>query len=811
MAAEQQKTFLDRLRECELLEAGQLEELARLPEAQDPDPRTLGKLVLQRGWLSRFQVSTIASGRGKDLFIGPYVLLDRLGEGGMGQVYKAQHRHMSRLVALKLIRKEKLVHPDAVKRFYQEVQAAGQLHHPNIVLAYDANQAGGIHYLAMEFVDGIDLARLVKERGPLPVAAACDYVRQAALGLQHAHERGLVHRDIKPHNLLVTRQGGSAVVKVLDMGLARWQGAGEREKGLTQTGAVIGTPDYLPPEQAVSSRKADIRSDLYSLGCTLYYLLTGQPPFQADSVMDVLLQHQTEEAVALSRRRPEVPAGLQAVVHKLMAKRPEARYQTPAEAAAALELFCRDNGALTARQSARAAGVNDGLTVSGDRVSERASKCLVSPDVPLGTTVDHQEMLAEGKGTRLKQRVSVKPRRQKSTGASRRLLILGGISGGAALLLVGIIGLVIILNQGKPQPTTPSEEEPSVVARNRDRAEQPVVDPRPQPPPDPPDRKRPNPDIPKPPDQPPAPDPNLAPGELCRLLGHGDRVTGIAFLPDGNRLLSGSADRTVVLWDVASGKEVIRLQGHRGEVTGVAVSTGGTQALSCDTDGWMNCWDLKERRLLQEQRLSDGPINGVAIAPDGVWGLFAHSDGNLQMRALHGAVRGVTSKAVGGRWKGLRCVAYSGDNRHILFGTDEGEVHYWDVVAQRAVHQLAGHKGAVLSVAVLGTRGLSGSADGSVRVWDLQAGRMMAGLSVGTGPVTSVAFASDGDRFVWGGQNGNVFVHSPQVKQFPLCFRGHTGSVNSVAFAPDGRSVASASDDRTIRLWDVTKEPTPSQ
>src|SRR5262249_46140961 len=152
---------------------------------------------LERGWLTRYQINQVAQGRTKDLVIGSYIVLEPVGEGGMGQVYKARHQHMNRVVALKVIRKERLSNPEAVRRFYKEIQAAAQLAHPNIVLAFDAGQTGQTHYFAMEYIDGIDLSRLVKESGPLPVVKACDYIRQAALGLQHAHERGLVHRDIK--------------------------------------------------------------------------------------------------------------------------------------------------------------------------------------------------------------------------------------------------------------------------------------------------------------------------------------------------------------------------------------------------------------------------------------------------------------------------------------------------------------------------------------------------------------------------------------------------------------------------------------
>src|SRR5215831_17242075 len=182
-------TFLDQLRASGLLEPEQLDELATLAEAKQTDPRPLANQVLQRGWLTTHQINQVVLGRDKEFFIGPYVLLEKLGEGGMGTVFKARHRHMGRVVALKLIKKERLENPDAVQRFYREVRAAAQLVHPNIVLAFDAGQDGNTHYLSMEYVDGTDLARLVRESGPLPVAKACEYVRQAALGLQHAHER----------------------------------------------------------------------------------------------------------------------------------------------------------------------------------------------------------------------------------------------------------------------------------------------------------------------------------------------------------------------------------------------------------------------------------------------------------------------------------------------------------------------------------------------------------------------------------------------------------------------------------------------
>jgi tRNA A-37 threonylcarbamoyl transferase component Bud32 len=270
-----------------------------------------------------------------------YEVLEALGEGGMGQVFKARHLGLDRLVALKLIRSDRLSKREVVRRFQREARAAAKLTHPNIVTVHDYGEVGDTQYLAMEFLQGIDLSQLVKESGPLPVAEACDCVRQAALGLQHVHERGLVHRDIKPANLFRTAPDG--VVKILDLGLARLEHLTPPEhpsSELTQVGTVIGTPAYIAPEQATDSHHADIRADIYSLGCTLYFLLAGQPPFRPGSLAMVLLQHQLEEPPPLEAVRPDVPAAVAGIVRKMMAKRPADRYQTPAEVAAALAPFC---------------------------------------------------------------------------------------------------------------------------------------------------------------------------------------------------------------------------------------------------------------------------------------------------------------------------------------------------------------------------------------------------------------------------------------------------------------------------------------
>jgi serine/threonine protein kinase len=263
----------------------------------------------------------------------------------MGVVYLAQNKLMGRLEVLKVVGGHLVNRRGVLDRFQIEIRNAARLHHPNIVTAYSAIRLGESLALAMEYVDGFDLTRLVKAKGPLPVANACNYIHQAALGLHHAHEQGMVHRDIKPSNLMLTRQGSRALIKVLDFGLAKVKSEGAVDGGLTNEGQMLGTPHYIAPEQTIDARRADIRADVYSLGCTFYYLLTGGPPFDGTSLYDILQAHHSREATPLNLARPEVPVELAALVAKMMAKEPERRFQEPKEVAQALKPFFK-SGAL---------------------------------------------------------------------------------------------------------------------------------------------------------------------------------------------------------------------------------------------------------------------------------------------------------------------------------------------------------------------------------------------------------------------------------------------------------------------------------
>jgi WD40 repeat protein/serine/threonine protein kinase len=313
---------------CELVEDSVLESVVSDAESTD----AFAESLVSRGMLTDFQAERLLAGKAHTLTLGRYVLLDRIGAGGMGQVYRARHRTMNRIVAVKILPPNLTRNPQAIARFAQEVQAAARLSHPNIVRSHDASEANGIHYLVMECVAGQDLSSLVKQDGPLSVDQSLDCVMQVARGLQYANQQGVIHRDIKPANLLLSDEG---VVKVLDMGLARFEQQGDA--GLTRTGVVMGTIDYMSPEQALDTRRADARADIYSLGCTLHYLLTGKPVFAADTAMKKLLSHRESLIPSLTERCPEVSEALDAAFQRMLAKEPSDRLQTMQEVLDVLE------------------------------------------------------------------------------------------------------------------------------------------------------------------------------------------------------------------------------------------------------------------------------------------------------------------------------------------------------------------------------------------------------------------------------------------------------------------------------------------
>jgi eukaryotic-like serine/threonine-protein kinase len=329
------EAFLKNLRRSGLMTRQEIEEvLPRLPRSSRG--RVVARSLVEMGLLTKFQAELLLAGRTNGFLLGQYRILEQLGQGGMGRVFKAVHQTMNRTVALKLLAPHLVQTPKARDLFQREVRAAAKLNHPSIVTAYDANQIEDRHFLVMEFVDGPNLDQLVRGQKPLPIPLVCEIIRQAANGLQYAQEMGMVHRDIKPANLLVQLAGPNQdlTVKILDFGLARLHEPGQ-EALPGGDRVIMGTPDFLSPEQA-ALEEVDVRSDLYSLGCTFYFLLTGRVPFPKGTALEKLERHKTEDPVPVEELRPDVPAAVAGIVRRLMAKYPPHRFQTPAELAAAL-------------------------------------------------------------------------------------------------------------------------------------------------------------------------------------------------------------------------------------------------------------------------------------------------------------------------------------------------------------------------------------------------------------------------------------------------------------------------------------------
>ncbi|MFO0851623.1 MAG: serine/threonine-protein kinase [Gemmataceae bacterium] len=306
-----------------------------LADADLPDdPVKCAASLVKRGMLTQFQAKLLLNGRYRGFKVGAYVIREQIGQGGMGTVFLAEHAQLRRRVAIKVLsvtagdKSAKL----AVERFLREARAAAALDHPNIVRIHDVGQHGEVHYLVMEYVDGQTLDKLVQAAGPIACGRAVEYVTQAAAGLQHAYEKGFVHRDIKPANLMLARDG---TVKILDMGLARSLETNDKLTEVMDKGAVVGTADYISPEQAMNSPDLDIRADIYSLGASFFTIVAGRPPFEGNTTQK-LLAHQMKAAPSLATLDRTFPSGLAEVVAKMLAKKPEDRFQTPGEVITAL-------------------------------------------------------------------------------------------------------------------------------------------------------------------------------------------------------------------------------------------------------------------------------------------------------------------------------------------------------------------------------------------------------------------------------------------------------------------------------------------
>ncbi|MBL8799558.1 MAG: protein kinase [Planctomycetia bacterium] len=841
-----------------MLKRSQLDEVAVDLQQRFPDQRALAAELLRRGWLTAFQVNQVLRGKSAELVLDAYVLTERLGEGGMGEVYKARHQKLDRVAALKLIRKDKADSEEVIRRFRREIEAVSQLSHPNIVAAFDAGQAGDILFFAMEFIEGTDLSRLVREHGPLPIPTACDYMRQAAAGLGHAHERGMVHRDIKPANLLLTREGA---VKIADLGLARWRrSAGEESstKALTRDGAVLGTLDYVAPEQAMDSHAVDIRADLYSLGCTFYFLLAGRVPHPGGEAIEKLYRHRYQEPTLLEQVRPETPPAVAAVVRQLLAKQPEDRFQTPAELVSALT-------AIAAGQPLPA--TDPVQPPASDRTELEAP---TPPAQPLAVATSADSVVPQ-------------PRRQ------RRWV---GVLAATVLLLCGLALLAKtllpepaphtqpVLNVKGAPPTQPpssalatikateksapvgyvaraSREESllaTLAAHGLPNLQGPwyVIGPF-----DNPDRKGfdavygPEEGIDLKRSYPGKGGQILSwqewaefqPGDLatlpksrencCYYLYHAiacDRATtlplaigscdALTVWLNGRRLLAKNVTRPVV---PHQDRVTLDLQAGTNRLL-LKVCTHAARSLELCVLPELPV-DLQARygdRLQQEferitvketRRFSGGHSGAVSALVLSKQGRHALTAGSDKFFLYWDVADGQLVRKIDYAGSPIQGLTFLPDGKRALtaHGATKGvdaTVRLWDLATGTEVRRFDGHTDLVTSVACSadGRRALSGSWDGTLHFWDVETGKpLQVCRLMPPSYIYGVALTPDGTRALAACADSTIRVWDLQANREIGKLRGHTDKVRALDLSADGKQLVSGGWDQTVRLWDVEK------
>ncbi len=748
--------------ELGLIPAFELERFVAAAKGGVPD---LARALVRAGKLTPYQAGALSQGKARGLLIGNYFILDKLGAGGMGVVFKARHRRLGRIVALKILPPTLARDKDLLSRFRREVDVAASLSHPNIVSVLDANEDRGVQFMTMEYIEGKDLDRLVRHGGVLPVNQALDCVIQAARGLEAAHAQGIVHRDIKPGNLMLD---GSGTVRVLDLGLARLVEASnpfsDTATGpLTRSGTYMGTIDFMAPEQGIDSRRVDHRADIYSLGCTFCYLLTGRAPFDGATILARLMAHQDRPPSSLRTARPDLPEAADAVYLMMMAKKAADR---PASMSQVIELLAR-----CPSSPSRAAAAPPSIgTLPGSIATNPASAGILVRQLPASpgehTTVplDSQKLLVVPAAQTLIERPARIPHQTRTLGRrelSKRGSLALALGAFTLMAMLGASFLLFPRKAGKP----PANDATPSVSRSVERVEE----------------------------QPESLTLSVAPRSLSTFsvvtlyithdyFKNDANVETIAVSADGRRALVGNWAEYCDLVDVSTGAKVpitlgshdgwqggkptaaISPDGRRGLIGTQSVLKKNIERLDAAPTGILWCWNLwTGKPVFPMQQPYDGPVIAVAVSPDGHHGLSASGKGELILWDL------TTGEST--RWPlgpnqsevSQQAMAFFPDGLRAATAGSDRLVHIWDVSQGTELAAWKGQDTAITSLAIShdGTRIVTGGDDAAVILWNVESGEIVKRFELPPNDAGAhVAFDSD-DNVVAAGSGMDEFPDQP--------------------------------------------------
>jgi WD40 repeat protein len=769
--------LIDALRKGGFLDTDRWDELERDVRSAFPEARALARELVKRGWLTPFQANHLIQGRSQELLLGPYMLLERLAQGGSGPTFKALHGTDRRMVAVKFLARDLLTRPENLARFQEGVRAAALLSHPHLAVVGPPEQVGDTHFYTRQYIEGEDLQGLVARRGPLPVQVAAECVRQAALGLQHGFEHGVTHTGLQPNDILLVEPTG--VIKLLGLGLARLEGA------------PLPHPDYLAPEQVGNPRVMEVRTNLFQLGRILNFLLTGQPLPATSGIKPG--PSVPEDLSAVQPPGPEISAGLEAVLQKLTAPLPSDRYQTPLEVVRALEPFTKPVKIEPA--SGVLPPIDAGLTPAPEETAPEST--VTSPAIVLERPIMAVAAVIPVPTPSAGRRAAWRWLASAAAG----LIMLGGGSwyafytpndeppSGPAkhkqpmdlapqrVELVTVLGGTAGRHWGPLQCVAWSRKAHLLASGGEDQVIR-LWDP----------------------------DTLEVRGVLA---GQQATITCLVFTPDGRFLISGALNGTLWMWDVASGEHFADFVVGVDAIRAVAISPDGERAVSGGDDNQIRLWNVGTRRQLKHMGPGgNGQVTSIAFAPDGNRVLAGFSAGRAELWDIQTETKLATFAEPNGT---VTAVAFSRQGSEVLTAGSDGTVRLWSVSPKpQKITRIAGPRIAATCVAFhpRERKAIAGYADGTLRIWDIRNGgeqgaaaeRILAGHP---GGVRAAVISPDGLRVFSGGRDVLVRLWSWKTGAELVRRPGHPSEVQSVALSADGWRVLSGGADNQLVLWNL--------